>query len=515
MVPINIPLEIKRFFDSEHGRSLMIKGKAGTGKSILSLSILDVMGDIENSFYLSTRVANDSLYSQFNWLKDKEWRENLIDASMDFLQVLSKDQDLRHFRARKEDVVDKVETAKKMLSTMRGGKEGWRLETPEHVSRSMLNTISNSDDLIEIREIYNRVEKRLPESSLIIIDSLEAIIERYDIEARLLIKTLQKDLVERSGVNLVLVIEEEGPTKWDYLVDGYITMREDEFKGRRIRQIHLNKLRGERIMRPVYLFTLDNSLFRSFDPLTDELSIIDPKELPINDEESDSRYEKENSFSTGSRQLDELLGFGLTQGSFILLEIDESVPLSGKTDIIGPLMLNFLKLDRKLINIPLTSREDKEIKSWLRDRVEERLMDKIITFRPEKDWTLSEEAEFKTYRKRVRDVYKEALYRSKKPLLTICEWENIEDSLSYLIDNIDQQSVGKRLLDLMRENSDLTIGIIRPGLKISQKLKNISDIHLKIFSKDEALILTGEKPNLCIYNISLDEEGSPIFIPLV
>ena len=510
MVPIDIPPELINFFESYWGRSLMIKGKAGTGKTILSLSFMEELGNIENTFYLSTRVANDSLYSQFSWLKEKEWRENLIDASMDFLRVLSKGKDLKDFQERKEDM-EKVDMAREVLSTMKGGKESWRSEAPEHVSRSMLDNLDMKDEMLEILDIYNRVDKRLPERSLIIIDSLEALIERYDIEPKVLIKTLQKDLVERSGVKLILIIEEDKSTRWDYLVDGYITMSEGEFEGRRVRHTYLNKLRGEKIMRPVYLMTLDKGRFRYFPPFRNELPSISLENLPVDDESDE--YVKSNSFSTGSKELDGLLDLGLPRNGLVLLEIGESVPFTGKMNVIGPLIINFLLQERKVVNIPLTGREDDEMRSWLKDILEDDLEDDLITFRPEKHWTLSEEAKFKSYRKRVKDVYKEAHYRSKKPLITICELENIEDSLSYVSDDIDEQSAGKRLMDIISENSDLVVGIIRPGLKISQKLKNISEVHLRLFSEHNTLMFTGEKPNLGLYNIQQGE--LPKFIPLV
>ncbi|MFW6141472.1 MAG: gas vesicle protein GvpD P-loop domain-containing protein [Candidatus Saliniplasma sp.] len=515
MVPIEIPPEITSFFESDWGRSLMIKGRAGTGKTILSLSMMEKLGDIENTFYISTRVANDSLYSQFHWLRDKEWRENLIDASMDFLRVLSKGKEFQKFKERKEDAMERVEKAREMLAVMKGGQESWRKEPPQHVSRSMLDNVDIKEGMMEIQDIYNRVDKRLPNRSLIIIDSIEALVERYNIDPKVLIKTLQKDLVERSGVKLILVIEEDVSTEWDYLVDGYITLKEGESEGKRVRHIYLNKLRGEKITRPVYLMTLDKGRFNYFQPFKNKLPILPTEKLPIDDESSD-RYQKQDSFSTGSQELDELLDFGLPRNSLVLLEIAESVPLTGKMNIIGPLIINFLMQGGKVVNIPITSREDSELRSWFKDTFDENLSNRLITFRPEQHLDTEEETKFNSYRNRVKDVYKEALYRYKKPLLTVCEMENVEDALSYISDDVEEETAGRRLLDIMKENSALVIGVIRPGLKISQKLKNISEIHLRLFSEHNTLMFTGEKPNLSLYNISQEQDTErPRFIPLV
>ncbi len=513
MIRISIPPEITSFFESDWGRSLMIKGKAGTGKTILSLSMLEELGEIENSFYLSTRVANYSLYSQFPWLRQKEWRENLIDGSMEFLRVISKGEEAKKYKESKYKGMEKVDMAREMLAMMEKQEDSWAKRPKEHLSRNMLDSLDIDNELLELRDVYRRIEKRLPEKSLIIIDSLEALVERYDIDAKLLIKTLQKDLVEASGMNLVLVIEEEESTKWDYLVDGYITLKEREFEGKRVRHTYLNKLRGEKITKPVYLMTLDKGRFRYFKPNRNELPRISTKNLPIDDEDG-KNYQVKNCFSTGSEELDKLLDFGLPKDCFVLLEIGETVRFPGKMKVLGPLMVNFLLKGRKVVNIPLTIREDTEVKSWLNDILEEESEKNLITFRPEDFYSLSGEEKFKDYRKRLKNVYKEALYRFDNPLLTVCELENIEDSLNYVLDDIDEESAGKILLDIMRDKSDLVVGVIRPGLKISQKLKNISDIHLRLFSEHNTLIFTGEKPKLGLHNVSMGED-IPKFIPLV
>ncbi|MFW5928569.1 MAG: gas vesicle protein GvpD P-loop domain-containing protein, partial [Thermoplasmatota archaeon] len=197
---LRLPKELNDFFDGVMGRSLMIKGNAGTGKTIMSLSVIEEIGSLENSFYVSTRVTNEALYSQFKWLEEKDWRSSLMDASMDFLKSISKEQEISYeFKARKSKELDKLDKARNVLREMRG-KEEVDKELPEHISRTMLVSLEKEERITELEELYDKVEGRLPKNSFVVIDSIEAIVERYDIEAKKLIKTLQKDLVEWSGV---------------------------------------------------------------------------------------------------------------------------------------------------------------------------------------------------------------------------------------------------------------------------------------------------------------------------
>src|ERR671915_1952497 len=51
--------------------SLLIKGFAGTGKTTLALTILNVLGIKNNNFfYISTRISPKQLFQYYPWLKD-------------------------------------------------------------------------------------------------------------------------------------------------------------------------------------------------------------------------------------------------------------------------------------------------------------------------------------------------------------------------------------------------------------------------------------------------------------
>ncbi|MFO8109693.1 MAG: gas vesicle protein GvpD P-loop domain-containing protein [Thermoplasmata archaeon] len=202
-----LPSEIYDFFDSDSGRSLIIKGHAGIGKTILSLTLLEEIGEVENSFYFSTRVSNKSLYSQFGWLKEKDMRENLVDTSMEFLRTI---YPIGSFETKKPtNPVDereyKVEKAKSVLNVL-DERSPDVFTLPNNVSRTFLLSLMGDSDIRALEEIYDRVDSLLPSPCLIIIDSLESLIERYGVDTTSLIKALQKDLVELSGTKLLCCI---------------------------------------------------------------------------------------------------------------------------------------------------------------------------------------------------------------------------------------------------------------------------------------------------------------------
>ncbi|NIP35344.1 MAG: DUF2075 domain-containing protein, partial [Thermoplasmata archaeon] len=85
-----LPPEIHRFFQNPGGHSLIVKGKAGTGKTTLVLQMLEEVFNGLDNFYLSSRVSDTALYKQFPWLLSKERNERLIHASKRFLDSIDK-----------------------------------------------------------------------------------------------------------------------------------------------------------------------------------------------------------------------------------------------------------------------------------------------------------------------------------------------------------------------------------------------------------------------------------------
>lgn len=64
-----LPAELAQFLN-RRSYSLLIKGEAATGKTILALSILKEFGAGGNYLYLSTRVSPSQLFENHPWLAD-------------------------------------------------------------------------------------------------------------------------------------------------------------------------------------------------------------------------------------------------------------------------------------------------------------------------------------------------------------------------------------------------------------------------------------------------------------
>src|SRR5919202_6033827 len=214
---MHIPEELMRFIRSDT-YSLLLKGFAGTGKTTLALTILKTLGTKNNFFYISTRISPRQLFQYYPWLN------NFVQ------QFKPKSANL----ASDKEVMPNFEDA--------------RLDEPE----SLFERITNQ--LMDIK------------SPIIIIDSWDAIASFMDREARLNNERVLQTWRERAGAKLIFISEHPDDTTLDFLMDGIVELKQNYYNNVKLRQMFLLKLRGIRINRPSYIYTLENSIFRTFAP---------------------------------------------------------------------------------------------------------------------------------------------------------------------------------------------------------------------------------------------------------
>ena len=121
----------------------------------------------------------------------------------------------------------------------------------------------------------------------------------------------------------------------EFFVDGIIRL---ERSTELLRNLTIIKMRGTRIYESTGFFTL-NSGFQLINHSTPKPAISKPETWkPIKDSNSE--------FSTGSKDLDSLLGGGYPKGQYVLLEAERNVPIDVIRLFEYPLTWNFLSQQR-------------------------------------------------------------------------------------------------------------------------------------------------------------------------
>lgn len=305
---VNVPSEINEFLKGV-GNTLLVKGAAGTGKTTLSLELLSMFPGV----YVSTRVSKDDLIKQYPWLLGSISEDSIIDARRACTRAPSAD-------------------------LLTAPDEYFKMPGPLQLA-------------------YRKI-KQLKPPSVAVFDSWDALICRFELCEKQFgggrwkrgeIEALLLDAFSELNTNIVLITERTKETLIDFFADGIVILHSDLLDGRQLRRIDLAKLRGMRIERPRYLFTLKDAQFRSFTrveptPIYRHLPEKVVKPDPIPDAGP-------GIVSTGIPDLDEILNGGFVQGSVNLYEAGTEVGqhIAG---LCIPIVINTLNLGRGAFGVP-------------------------------------------------------------------------------------------------------------------------------------------------------------------
>ncbi|HXW66911.1 MAG TPA: gas vesicle protein GvpD P-loop domain-containing protein [Thermoplasmata archaeon] len=499
-----VPPEVVAFLSGKGGRSLIVKGGAGSGKTTFGLELLERVGQPNRSFYLSTRVGDEALYRQFPWLKATEMRTRVLDAAKLFLDAIqsagkSREPELPEPEQRK------VRAGREVLSSF-----GQERGAPTRVDRAHLQALLKRSPMPEVENVYNRIEKALPEKALLVIDSLEGVTHKYGLEMEEFVMALQKDLVEGSSTDVVMILEKPEAGGIEYLVDGLISIQREELDERRVRHMRLEKLRATNIGRARYAVTLNEGRFEALGigaanhAASPGANASGPWK-PISDPE---RY-----YSTGIPDFDQLLGGGFRRGSFNAFEVDVNVGIDDCYMLFTPTFLNFLSQGRGLMAVLSAGESPERLRETLVRHIPANQFDTRVRI-PDYTANETEDPYILPMARFGREEATRAMVTAekavagpdRKPFMEYTAFDTFESLMG------DQIAIRMYFQGVSRTKhvGNLGIGLLKPGLLVSSEILNMMDTYFRIMNIDNAPCIYGIRPRTTIYAISADpEKGAP------
>lgn len=467
---ILIPPEIIAAFEQQDlGYNLLVKGKAGSGKTTFAMSLMAYFTQY-TPIYLSTRVAPTSIFSQFPWLKSRIAPENIIDATRTYIPP-SKQTDPNGIRMK------------------------------EH----LMHTIRFQTIPEFLKIIYQKIEE-YPDP-IIIIDSWDAIIHQ-NFDKKTNIETLFTEFIRQTNAKLVFIAETDELTQFlEYIVDGVITLEDGTACNRTLRKFAIDKIRAVERRQKAYAYTLHKNRFRYIPPYQiQDRDNINPF-IPQKD--------SEEYYSTGNKTLDRIYNGGLKPGTFNLLEIESSVPISTISSIFVGMLCQFITHNRgAIVNTIDGINSDLLEKKRLFLYLETESISKYLRILQPK---ITDHSEIRPYIRLIPDGnYNKIFFNTYTKLSSISKFQPVFSGFTYdsyrFESNLQKNMASfQNHLRLIRNSNIIELGIINshhegqnrpPTDTFNIDLSYVSSTHIKVIERYGSIFLYSIKPkSSCLYEM--------------
>jgi len=352
------------------------------------------------------------------------------------------------------------------------------------------------------------------EAKRLVIDSFSAMAQAFKepIEARIIIHNILGKLVRQLGCTTILIVEVPtgseriGTSIEEFVADGVIVLRKGDLDGRLVREIEISKLRGTKIERQKFLFTLSKG-FKVFTPFSNK-KVDTPNKFEPN------RGTKTH-YPSGIPELDEILGGeGYPRGSSVLFEMGENVPVEALDVVVNPTIANFIMRNRGFLTVPLIEYGPGDIRKMISSFTGEEKFDKFarITSYPNpmidmnkpyivawQDPTVEDIDAIENFNRYIQAAV-ELSSRIGKNVVHLLSGDN----LIYITQEFNSAVVGRSVI-ANRLGKDLMIYVSKPSIpEMTKVFADVLSIHFKIEERNGSMILFGEKPKTIIYTIEPD-----------
>jgi len=352
----------------------------------------------------------------------------------------------------------------------------------------------------------------------LVIDSFSAMAQAFKepIEARSILHNILGKLVRQLGCTTLLIVEVPtgserlGISIEEFVADGVIVLKKDYHNNMLIREIEIKKMRGTKLERQKFLFTMHKG-FRVFPPFR------------VKEVENPPTFEAPRGtpthYPSGIPELDEILdGKGYPRGSSVLFELARNVPLDALLAILIPTAASFIMRNRGLIVVPPIGCGPEDIRKQVTRFTGEENFDersRIITFpNPLIDsskpyvvvWTdpVVEASDPIRNFNHYMEVSMGLANKLGKNIFHILSTDNLVSLVWYVRAELMPSAIGRSVI-ANKGGKDLMIYVAVPSFpEITKVLADVLNLHFKLEEKNGAIIFYGKKPETIIYVVEPD-----------
>lgn len=470
----SIAQEILRFLRSPGAHSLIVKGPAGTGKTTFVVQIAEALGFplVIGESYICVRVSTESLLKLYPSMRRpvQEGHKEASEAS------------------EREERPPRSELRKLTGET----------ENPPPLDELVFETFP---ELVRIYDSVKSVVRRTwPIPALVVIDSIDALAQHYDVEKPAFMESkimnvLQRDLVESGCANIVYVLEKSGVTVLDYMGDGVVSLSSTEHRGRRLRVMTVEKLRGQEIRQPRYLYTLDKGRLTTFEPFRWNRSPTPRLWSPIVDDGTGG------PIASGLPEIDRLSG-GLAPGRVVVIKVSNDVPAEVVDGFRIATICNFASQGRGVAHIAPGKGTAEQVRELVGPHLPNGSFEahvRVLEVAPGTGELAKNAILIEGRWNWAKIEFEFNLSKSKKPLLALVSVDTLE--ALYGPRAMEEMS---HVLASVRKSRDTLIVFVPSESEAAGRLSSLANAVLNLEEIDGTVVLNGDKPYTGLFSLSFD-----------
>ncbi len=443
-------------FLSTKPTSLLIRGLPGTGKTTLALELL--AESKRPGYYISTRVSLRKIKEYFPWVADLLKDEYVVKS------------DIRIDGSKDVPVTDA------------------RLGTSRAIVEKVMDFILTHKDAV------------------IILDSWDAIAKETSMDERLKVEKSMVYMADANNSMLIFISEEPEHNTLAYLVDSIITLEMHYKDSFRIRHMKVDKMRGMQIDYSIIPYTLKGSRFI---PLLSKDYSYPIKPIQFNAIKNSNEF-----ISTGSKDMDTVLGGGIRKGSVVLIEKEHDVSESYIAHILAPLTLNALKNRLPVLTIPAPYVPLKSILKYVEPFCNREELSLYTVFTKDEDSNdyminnainvckLTDDVSYNV--NQTCNIYMRNVTKYKSTILT-CDTSlaNVNYDLNEVINGIRKVKSSEGVLFMVSSRDSPLFNV----------LQQVADVHMRLFEDHGVTLCQFMRPYKGIHAIILESEykGYPYY----
>ncbi len=470
----SIAQEILRFLRGPGAHSLIVKGPAGTGKTTSVVQIAESLGFplVIGESYISIRVSTESLLKLY-----PSMRPPSVEGQKGPNEAFERGErpprgELRKLTGETED--------------------------PPPLDELAFETFP---ELVRIYESVKGVIRRTwPSPSIVIIDSIDALAQHYDVERATVMESrimnaLQRDLVESGCANIVYVLEKSGATPLDYMGDGVVSLSSTEHRGRRLRVMTIEKLRGQEIRQPRYLYTLEKGRLTTFEAFQWKRPSAPRLWSPIVDDGSGG------AIASGLPEIDRLFG-ALGPGRVLLIKVSNGVPSEVVDGLRVATICNFASQGRGVAHIPPGKGTAEQVRDLVGPHLPAGAFEshvKVLEVAPSTGELAKNAILIEGRWNWAKIEFEFNLSKSKKPVLALVALDTLE--ALYGARAMEELS---HVLASVRKSRDTLIVLAPSENEATRTLSSLANAVLNLEEIDGTIVLYGDKPYTGLFSLSFD-----------